>query len=150
MSCFAIIDLRMPKTKCQVQKFTIGELAEQAGVNLQTIRYYESLGLIPEPARTESGYRTYDESYIKHIRFVKNSQDLGFSLEEIQEMASIKLNPKASGKAIKEIIRKKIAEVDNTISTLIETKKYLEELDTSCSGRMLSPCCPIIASLNDN
>ncbi len=140
----------MLQSKCHKQELTIGELAEQAGVNLQTIRYYESLKLIPKPMRTDSGYRVYDKDYIKHIRFVKNSQDLGFSLEEIQEMARIKLNPKASGRAIKEIVRRKIIEVDATICNLIETKKQLDELDTSCSGRMLSSCCPIIASLNDN
>lgn len=140
----------MSKNNYQKQKFTIGELAEQLSISIQTIRYYEQLGLIPEPLRTKSGYRIYDEDYIKHIRFVKNSQDLGFSLVEIQEMAAIKLNPKAKGKAVKEIIQNKIAEINQSIATLTETKNYLEEMNISCSGRMSSSCCPIINNLNEN
>jgi len=138
------------KNACDDKNLTISDLAELAGVNLQTVRYYERLELIPEPIRTESGYRVYDASYVKHIRFVKNSQDLGFSLEEIQELAKIKLSPKGRGKEIKAIIRRKIQEVNCNIAALLETKEYLEELDSSCSGKMASSCCPIINSLNNS
>lgn len=139
----------MPKTLKQKNNLTIGDLAKKAGINLQTIRYYERLDLLPDPERTDSGYRIYDDSYLKHIKFVKNAQDLGFTLDEIKDLVAVKLNPKAHGKDVKKIIETKIEDIDNQIEELEETKKYLESLDKSCSGKMLSSCCPIIGTLHE-
>lgn len=133
---------------CKQNNITIGTLAEKAGVNLQTIRYYEKLDLLPEPKRSKSGYRLYDEEYSKHIKFVKNAQSLGFKLEEIKELVSVRYNPKALGKDVKQIIKKKIEEIENKVEELTETKKYLNELNNSCSGKMKSSCCPILSALH--
>jgi MerR family copper efflux transcriptional regulator len=69
----------------------IGEVAERGGVNLQTIRYYEREGLLPEPPRRESGYRMFPESTVRRVRFIKRAQELGFTLAEIRELLSLRM-----------------------------------------------------------
>lgn len=126
---------------------TISQLAERAGLNLQTIRYYESLDLIPEPERSESGYRLYDESYLEHIKFVKNAQDLSFSLEEIKKLVNLKFSKSSLGDDVKLIISSKVSELENKIQSLEQMKSYMEGLLNSCSGEMPTSDCPIIKSL---
>lgn len=130
-------------------EMTIGQLAKKAGINLQTIRYYENLKLIPEPGRSDSGYRKYGEDYLEHIKFVKNAQDLGFTLEEIQKLVELKTNPSAMGNDVKEVLDRKIIEVNEKIDKFNNLKKYLEHLNGSCSGDMATSSCPIIQSLSD-
>ncbi len=139
----------MSKAKLSSDHMTISELAELADVNLQTIRYYENLGLIPEPERSESGYRLYHSDYVEHIKFVKNTQDLGFKLDEIQELVNLRFSKKARGADVKEFVRKKIFDINTEIAKLEKQKKTLEVLDQSCSGEMKTSCCPIIESLRD-
>ncbi len=140
----------MSKSKLSSKHMTISELADLAGVNLQTIRYYEHLGLLPEPERSESGYRLYHSEYIEHIQFVKNSQDLGFKLEEIHDLVALRFSKKAKGADVKEFVRKKITEIDEEITKLKKQKHALEALDKSCSGDMKTSCCPIIESLKES
>lgn len=127
---------------------SIGKLAELAGLEVQTIRYYESLGLLPEPDRTESGYRQYQVSYLDNLRFIKNLQDLEFRLEEIRELVKIKFDKKAFGKDVKKIIKDKLEEIQNEISELQKKETKLNDLLDSCSGRMKTCHCPIINSLS--
>lgn len=136
----------MKKTSKET-KLTISKLAEKAGVNLQTIRYYERLNLLPSPKRSKSGYRLYDEDYVSHIKFIKNAQNLDFKLKEIRELMKVKRSSKALGKEVKKIIQMKIDQIDLQIKDLKATSKYLKELDKSCSGRMNSSCCPILKTL---
>jgi MerR family mercuric resistance operon transcriptional regulator len=131
------------------EKLTIGKLAEKAGINLQTIRYYESLGLLPEPSRTESNYRNYHISYLEHILFIQNSQELGFKLEEIKELVDLKFNKKAVGLDVKKIIKRKILELNTEISKLSLIKEDLEKLDQSCNGKMKTSCCPIMEKISN-
>jgi MerR family mercuric resistance operon transcriptional regulator len=70
---------------------TIGQLAKQAGVNIETIRYYERQGLLPEPPRRASGYRQYSAEFVKRIQFIKRAQTLGFSLKEIAELLDLRI-----------------------------------------------------------
>lgn len=127
---------------------TIGELADLAGLNIQSIRYYERLELLPEPERSDSGYRLYNQDYLAHIVFIKNAQELGFKLEEIKDLVEIKFNAKAKGKDVKKIIHEKLEFVEEEITKLQKVKKYLQELDKSCSGKMSSSCCPILQKLS--
>jgi DNA-binding transcriptional MerR regulator len=128
---------------------TISQLAKKAGVNLQTIRYYESLNLLPEPERTGAGYRLYHEDYVRHIKFVKNSQHLGFSLDQIRDLVTVKYDRSSLGKDVKKIIKSKIQDIESQINELEESKQYLQELYDSCSGRMQSSCCPILNALEN-
>lgn len=129
------------------KSLNISELAKLAGLGIQTIRFYERKELVPAPKRTESGYRQYDTSYLEHIRFVKNLQELGFSLEEIYELAQLKFNKRALGKRVKKLIQKKLEQIDDEINKLQKSQKELLSLDLSCSGDMPTSCCPIIKSL---
>lgn len=134
-------------TKCQ-KNLKIGDIAKLANLEVQTIRYYESIGLLPEPKRTESGYRNYDEEYLEHLSFIKNSQELGFSLEEIKDLVKHKFSKKSLGKDIKAIINIKIDDIDQEIKELKELKLRLSKLNSSCSGKMKTACCPIINTLS--
>lgn len=125
----------------------ISELAKRADVNLQTVRYYESLGLLPEPVRNSSGYRLYDETYIEHIEFVKNAQDLEFTLDEIKDLVKLKSDEQAFGRAVKKVVREKISALEIKIDKLSKLKSRLEKLDSSCSGDMPTSSCPIIQTL---
>lgn len=127
---------------------TISKLAKKAGVNLQTIRYYEKLNLLPKPKRNKSKYRLYDDEYLKHIKFVKNAQNLGFKLDEIRDLVLIKHNPKALGKDVKKVIKQKIEEIETQVVELQGAKDYLNELYDSCNGKMSSCCCPILGAIN--
>ena len=132
---------------CQ-KNLKIGDLAKLANVEVQTIRYYESLNLMPEPKRTESGYRKYSEEYVEHIRFIKNSQELGFKLEEIQELARLKFSARSSAKNVKDLIKNKIEEVEQEIEDLTELRLRLTKLNSSCSGKMKTKTCPILNTLS--
>jgi len=79
-----------------MDRLTIGKAAEQGGINLQTIRYYERQGLLPEPPRHNSGYRMLSIDAVKRLRFIKRAQDLGFSLKEIKELLALRIRPSVS------------------------------------------------------
>ena len=132
----------------QEKNLKIGDLAKLANVEVQTIRYYESMDLLPEPTRTESGYRIYSEEYVEHIRFIKNSQELGFRLEDIQGLVKLKFSSKSRGKDVKDLVKAKIAEVEQEIEDLTELRLRLKKLDSTCSGKMKTKSCPILNTLS--
>lgn len=126
----------------------IGELARQAGVNLQTIHYYERRGLLPEPPRSEANYRVYSEEAVLRVRFIKRSQQLGFTLREIQELLSLRAEP---GCECGEVLRRaeaKVREVDEKIRTLRRIRKALIKLMNECSGEGPATECPILDALD--
>jgi DNA-binding transcriptional MerR regulator len=129
------------------QKFNIGTLAELAGLNIQTIRFYENIGLLPEPSRSKSQYRLYDEEYLENINFIKNSQELGFSLEEIKDLVQVKFRDCSTGKDVKNLVQEKIEKINCQLETLKSQKKFLEKLDANCSGKMPVDECPILNTL---
>jgi Cu(I)-responsive transcriptional regulator len=134
-------------SKCQ-KNLKIGDIADLANLEVQTIRYYESIGLLPKPTRTESGYREYNEEYVEHLRFIKNSQELGFKLEEIKELVKLKFSKRSLGKDVKDVIKAKIDEIDQEIENLTELKLRLTKLNKTCNGKMKTNCCPIISTLS--
>ena len=130
-------------------KKNIGQLAEETGFSIQTIRYYESLGLLPAPDRSDSGYRKYDESYLQHINFIKNAKNMGFSLDEIKELVYLKSSNDALGKDVKHMVKLKMEELAKQIKELEDTYNYLASLNQSCSGKMQTKNCPILKQLSD-
>ncbi len=127
---------------------TIGQLAKKAQVNIETIRYYERRGLIPDPPRRESGYRQYSDDYVGRILFIKRAQGLGFSLKEIYELLSLKVDPGTTCDDIKKLSEVKISEIERKIIELQDIKKALVKLVTLCKGRGPSTECPILDALN--
>lgn len=125
----------------------IGELAQQAGVNLQTVRYYERQGLLPKPLRTESGYRQYNEKDLKLLQFIVNAKGFGFSLDKIKNLLFLKANSQAHGYDVKNVITTEIKEIDEKIRSLKELKKCLTELEDSCPGNITITDCPILNAL---
>ena len=126
-----------------------GELAKQAGVNVETLRYYEREGFLPKPDRTESGYRLYPASEVQRVRFIKRSQELGFTLKEIKELLALRIDPGHSAGEVKELTDQKIQVIEQKIQVLQAMKTTLLELSQACPGEQGTvDTCPIIRCLD--
>lgn len=130
-------------------KMTIGDFAAQAGVNVQTVRYYERRGILPEPERTASGYRQYDEEALARVRFIRGAQELGFSLDEIEELLALRVEDPSSCSAVEATTRAKLQDVRRKIGELGRMEKVLEKLASSCAARQPTTHCPILESLEE-
>src|SRR5216683_2754464 len=126
---------------------TIGQIASAAHVNIQTIRYYERRGLFPTPRRTPAGYRQYAEDAVARLRFIKHAQELGFSLEEIQELLGLRVRHGAACDAVERKTKQKIDVVQQRIRDLQRMKHTLERLAAACSARRPTDDCPILEVL---
>lgn len=130
------------------ETLTIGELAKQGKVNLETIRYYEQQGLIPKPPRLSSGYRSFSPDAVSRVRFIKQAQELGFSLKEIKELLALQVNPHSTGADVKQRAESKLADIEAKMKILSRMKKALKQLMTSCDGNGSISDCPILKSLS--
>ena len=126
---------------------TIGKVAKDAGLGIETIRFYEREGLIEPPARTESNYRIYPKRDVIRLRFIKRAKSLGFTLKEIKELLSLRHDPFASKEDVKAKTEAKIEDISRRISDLTRIKQTLEALDESCDGHGPSSECPILDAL---
>ncbi len=131
-----------------MKALTIGRLARQAGVNSETVRYYERRGLLPRPPRSTSGYRLFPNEAARRLRFIRRAQELGFSLREIQELLSLRISRKAKAKDVRKRTESKIADIEAKISTLNSMKRALHKLMTNCPGCGPLSECPILESLD--
>jgi Hg(II)-responsive transcriptional regulator len=128
---------------------TISRAAEQAGVGVETIRFYERRGLIEQPARPRSGgYRFYDDEVVERIHFIRQAQELGFSLREITELLSLRADPAADCGDVRTQAVSKLEEVDRKIAQLHHIRAALNELIASCPGGGALRACTIIDALN--
>ena len=125
---------------------TIGRVADAAGVNVETIRFYQRLGLLAEPARPPGGVRRYGSELVSRLRFVKRAQQLGFSLAEIQRLLVLE-DPQSCGKA-RSLAAEKLALVEARIADLERMRGVLKELVARCDVRRGKVACPIIATLS--
>lgn len=123
-------------------------LAEQGGVNLQTIRYYEREGLLPAPPRLRSGYRVFPESAVRRVQFIKRAQELGFSLSEVRELLSIQIDPAKECSDVQRLAKAKVADIAEKIKTLQSMKQVLTRLAEACPGCGPSSECPILESIH--
>jgi MerR family copper efflux transcriptional regulator len=130
-----------------MEKLTIGQLAKKANVNLETIRYYERRGLIPEPPRNKSGHREYSIEEVKRTEFIKRSQALGFSLKEISELLSLRVEPGRTCGDVKARIEAKIEDIEKRIMDLEQIGKALSRLSSRCTGKGPVGQCPILEEL---
>ena len=129
---------------------TIGQLATQAGVNIDTIRYYEKIGLLSPARRKASGYRQYLDDAVLRIRFIRHAKDLGFSLDEISELLSLKIDSAARCGDIKKRAQRKITEIEGKMQMLEKMRVTLVRLTKTCDeGRRVSEC-PILEALDTN
>lgn len=131
------------------RELTIGGVARRARVNIDTLRYYERRGLVAKPPRTESNYRLYDEEAVRRVRFIKNAQGLGFSLEEITELLSLKAAPGSRCADVRERAERKIGEIDEKLRSLKVMRRNLSRLVAECKGERPVSECPILESLDE-
>lgn len=124
----------------------IGEAARASGVSAKMIRHYESVGLFPEAARTESGYRQYGDKEINTLRFIRQSRELGFSIEQIRELLGLWLNRRRPSRQVKALAQAHIQELDQKLQDLQTMKATLEHLVHCCHGDD-RPECPILDML---
>jgi len=127
----------------------IGEVAERGRVNLQTIRYYEREGLLPEAPRLPSGYRAFGDESVRRVRFIKRAQELGFTLAEIRELLSLRVDRKRDRAEVRAVARAKISEMEEKIRSLEAMKRALEHLVKRCSGHGPATECPILEALDE-
>ena len=127
---------------------TAGKLAREAGVNVETLRYYERRGLLPKPPRTTSNYRLYPTDAARRVRFIKRAQELGFSLKEIQELLSLRASPRAGCADVLRHSRAKVRDIDDKVKALQAMRKALSKLMRACSGTGPTTACPILDALD--
>ena len=125
----------------------IGAAAEQAGVNVQTLRYYERRGLLPRPPRRDSGYREFPDEAVRIVRFIKRAQDLGFSLDEVEELIRLRHDKRRDRARVRAIAEQRVRQIDRKLAELQAMKKALVHLVHCCrDGSTLE--CPIIEALD--
>lgn len=131
-----------------IMSYKIGKTAELAGVNKETIRYYEKRKLISPPARRRSGYREFSRLHIDEIKFIKRAQELGFTLSEIKELLQLKVDQNTDCKEVRSRAEEKKKAVSKKIENLVEIKKALETLIQRCKSDGSTNECAILKTLN--
>jgi MerR family copper efflux transcriptional regulator len=130
-----------------MQTMTIGRLARAAGVNIDTIRYYERNGLLPAPLRRASGYREYAPSDVERLHFIRRSKDLGFTLAEIAELLSLTADRDTDMRGVKRKAEERLGQVEHKIKELQRVRRGLKALIGACPGHGELANCPIVAAL---
>lgn len=130
-----------------MRPLTIGRLAAAAGVNLETVRYYERIDLMPPPARTASGHRAYDAAHIRRLAFIRRARELGFSIEEIRALLALAEPTRASCAEVREIARVHLDDVRTKLADLTKLERILGETIGRCSGDPAPPC-PVLDMLD--
>ena len=125
----------------------IGQLAQQAGVAIDTVRYYERQGLLPPPQRRASGYRQYDNQDISRLRFIRRAKDLGFTLQEIQELQQLSGSRNADRAEVRALAQRRLADIEHKLRELEAMRVALGKLVGHCSGHGSLDDCPIIETL---
>ncbi|GAB4242405.1 MAG: Hg(II)-responsive transcriptional regulator [Acidobacteriota bacterium] len=128
----------------------IGEVARRAGVNLQTLRYYERRGLLPEPPRSWSNYRIYSEEAVTRVKFIKRAQTLGFTLREIAELLDLGAQPDSPCEEVQRRAEEKIRQIEEKIATLDRMRQALLDLVEECRSGVSSRGCPVLEALTES
>ncbi len=130
-----------------MEKLTRGQLAKRANVNPETIRYYERRGLLPEPHRNGSGFREYTQEAVNRTEFIKRLQALGFSLKEISELLSLRVEPGRTCGDVKVRVEGKVVDIEKKIADLEDIREALLRLSSKCTGKGPIGQCPVLEEL---
>jgi len=128
-----------------IAKLSIGRLAEQAGVGVETIRYYQRRGLIDEPQKPDNGQRRYSEETVERVRYIRRAKALGFTLDEIARLLAFK-EPAATCE-VEDLALHKLKAIDSKVAELIAMRSVLSTLTSACGACAGSRSCPIIRAL---
>lgn len=132
----------------RAESFPIGEVARRTGVKVPTIRYYEGIGLLPAPPRTEGNRRVYDANDLRRLAFIRHARELGFEVDAIRTLLSLQDRPDQSCAAADAIARARLAEVDRRIEKLMALKAELRRMVDCCAAGSVSEC-HVIETLAD-
>ena len=131
-------------------RLTIGVVAHQAGVGVETVRFYHREGILAEPPKPAGGFRVYPPDSVRRIRFVKRAQELGFALREIQELLGFRDTKQASCGRVKERAERKIAEIDAKLADLRRIRGALTRVRSRCLRSETFAECPILRGFYDD
>lgn len=120
--------------------FAIGALADAAGVKVPTIRYYESIGLLPKPQRTGTNRRLYGEDAIRRLRFIRHARELGFDIEDIQQLLALSDDPKRPCREVDAIAQRHLAEINSRIERLNALKSEVSRMIRECAKGTVAQC----------
>lgn len=132
-----------------MRPLTIGQVARTCGVGVETVRFYERKGLLPAPPRRESGYRQFPPDTVTRIRFIGRAKELGFSLREIRDLLTLRVDRSTSCGDVKRRARTKLAEIRKKKESLERIEDALVRLTAACRGRGPAGECPILEALED-
>lgn len=136
-----------PITASRAVTLPIGQLSRMSGVKVETIRYYERIGILPAPPRTSSGRRTYDTAHLRTLAFIRRSRELGFSLGEIRELIRLGGPARASCREVREIATHHLEHIRGRLSDLRKLERLLASTVAKCHGRT-APDCPVLDILD--
>ena len=130
-----------------MKTLSIGEVARQAGVGVETVRFYERQGLLAEPERRASGYRQYDEEAVAVLRFIRRAKELGFTLKEIKSLLELRLDTTATRADVRQQAKEKVADIEAKIADLQRMRDALTKLMKKCHGDGAASGCPILEAI---
>lgn len=129
-------------------RLSIGAAAREAGVGIDTIRYYEREGLLPEPRRRPSGYRQYDAGAVAQLHFIRRAKALGFSLADIRDLLSLSQDREHGVAGVKARAEARLEDINHRIRELQQVQRGLQQLIEACPGHGELAACPILSSLS--
>lgn len=132
-----------------MESMTIGQLAERAGVGIETVRFYERSGLIEEPPRRASGYRQFPEESVGRLQFIRRAKSLGFSLKEVRQLLEVRVDSSCPCTEVEQRLEAKLVEIDAKIRDLRAMKQALVELASSCKQQPSPSDCPVLESWSE-
>jgi len=128
-------------------RFGIGALSERTGVNVETVRYYERIGMLPKPPRTEGGHRVYDDRHVKRLAFIRRCRELGFSLDDIRLLLKLVDGGDYTCAEVKAMTLDHAKTIRRKIADLRRMERVLKEMAAQCDGGDV-PECPIVDALS--
>ena len=134
------------KSNSQVQHLTRGEVSKRAGCHIETVRYYERIGLLPPPPRSKGGHRIYSRDHLKRLNFICRSRELGFTLQQVRGLLQLVDGNSYTCAVVKELTLDHVAEVRRKVADLKRLQRVLKEMAAQCEGGTV-PDCPIIDTL---
>jgi DNA-binding transcriptional MerR regulator len=137
-------------TRFTVEVVRSSEVASRSGVNVQTLRYYERRGILPEPTRSGSGYRSYDDRAVRIVRFVKGAQHLGFSLKDIDSLLELSVGGPRNCDAARKLATEKIGELEAKITRMSAMRDSLRQLVATCDRSPNKRDCPLLEAIEDD
>jgi DNA-binding transcriptional MerR regulator len=136
------------------RNYRIGEIAQRTGVSVETLRYYERRRLLTAPARTQGGYRVYSDAVMQQVKFIKQAQSLGLTLDDIQQLAAgrMRANHAPSCRKVRDLLTRRIEDIDARIRELREFRRTLHGHLAACDRALAAaaePPCPTIEALDE-